>query len=309
MKKINEEYAKEIAIIKLSNVETKTSNTLKEKEEMLLAKQHKLKQLVAKGLIQGNALITMETDLKREQIEIEQKLHQVKIANAFELAETITNFANQRASQVREAADSELGIINEQQQKEMDALKNRASYQRASAKRQDIMEQEIIKKHEKREKEVRKKANKRLLMAFRAEQALKISNAVMNTSEAITKAMAQTGIFGAAWVPIIKAMGAIEIAMIASQAPPKMAQGGMVGGRRHSQGGTMIEAERGEYVISRRGVDAIGIEALNRINAGAGGGSVNISFAGNVLSKDFIEDEAIPQIKEAIRRGADIGIG
>ena len=89
----------------------------------------------------------------------------------------------------------------------------------------------------------------------------------------------------------------------------KYAQGGYVGGRRHSQGGTMIEAERGEYVVSRRGVDAIGLEALNRINAGAGGGSVNISFSGNVLSKDFIEDEAIPQIKEAIRRGADIGIG
>ncbi len=89
----------------------------------------------------------------------------------------------------------------------------------------------------------------------------------------------------------------------------KYAQGGYVGGRRHSQGGTMIEAERGEYVVSRRGVDAIGLEALNRINAGAGGGSVNISFSGNVLSKDFLEDEAIPQIKEALRRGGDIGVG
>ena len=89
----------------------------------------------------------------------------------------------------------------------------------------------------------------------------------------------------------------------------KYAQGGLVGGRRHSQGGTMIEAERGEYVVSRRGVDAIGLEALNRINAGAGGGSVNISFSGNVLSKDFLEDEAIPQIKEALRRGGDIGVG
>ena len=71
----------------------------------------------------------------------------------------------------------------------------------------------------------------------------------------------------------------------------------------------MIEAEKGEYVISRQGVESAGIEALNRINAGAGAGSVNISFNGNVLSKDFIEDEAIPQIKEAIRRGADIGVG
>jgi len=88
----------------------------------------------------------------------------------------------------------------------------------------------------------------------------------------------------------------------------KFEQGGMVGGRRHSQGGTMIEAEQGEYVMSRNAVNAIGVEAMNRINQGGGAGSVNISFSGNVMSQDFIENEAIPQIKEAIRRGADIGV-
>ena len=88
----------------------------------------------------------------------------------------------------------------------------------------------------------------------------------------------------------------------------KFEDGGLVGGRRHSQGGTMIEAEQGEFVMSRNAVNAVGIEAMNRINAGGGAGSVNISFAGNVMSQDFIEDEAIPMIKEAIRRGADIGV-
>ena len=88
----------------------------------------------------------------------------------------------------------------------------------------------------------------------------------------------------------------------------KYEQGGLVGGRRHSQGGTMIEAERGEYVVSRRGVEAAGIEALNRINSGAGGG-INISINNPILSKDVVEDDLIPQIKEAIRRGADIGVG
>ena len=61
--------------------------------------------------------------------------------------------------------------------------------------------------------------------------------------------------------------------------------------------------------MSRKAVDSIGIETMNRINQGGGAGSINISFNGNVLSKDFIEDEAIPQIKEAIRKGADIGVG
>ena len=33
------------------------------------------------------------------------------------------------------------------------------------------------------------------------------------------------------------------------------------------------------------------------------GGGGQIIFQGNVLSKDFIEDEAIPMIRDAVRRG------
>ena len=40
-----------------------------------------------------------------------------------------------------------------------------------------------------------------------------------------------------------------------------------------------------------------------------GGAAVNITFTGNVLSDDFIEDIAIPRIKDAVRRGADLGVG
>ena len=59
--------------------------------------------------------------------------------------------------------------------------------------------------------------------------------------------------------------------------------------------------------MSRNAVDAIGVENLNRMNQG-GGGAVSVTFTGNVMSQDFIENEAIPQIKDAIRRGADIGV-
>ena len=104
----------------------------------------------------------------------------------------------------------------------------------------------------------------------------------------------------------VAAQGAMQLKAIDAA---KYEQGGLVGGRRHSQGGTMIEAERGEYVVSRRGVDAAGLEALNRINAGQGAGGINISINNPVLSKDVVEDDLIPQIKEAIRRGADIGVG
>ena len=104
------------------------------------------------------------------------------------------------------------------------------------------------------------------------------------------------------------AMGAAQIKMIKAQKPPTMAEGGLLGGRTHSQGGTLIEAEKGEFVVSRSAVDAIGVETLNRINEGPGISNINVTFAGNVLSQDFIENEAIPQIKDAVRRGADLGV-
>ena len=85
--------------------------------------------------------------------------------------------------------------------------------------------------------------------------------------------------------------------------------GGYVGGRRHSQGGTIIEAERGEFVMSRNAVESIGLETLNQMNQTGGGGNINVSVTGNVLTQDFVEGELAESIKEAVRRGSDFGIG
>jgi hypothetical protein len=89
----------------------------------------------------------------------------------------------------------------------------------------------------------------------------------------------------------------------------KFEHGGYVGGRPHSQGGTIIEAERGEFVMSRRAVESIGLETLNQMNQGGGGASINVSVTGNVLTQDFVEGELAESIKEAVRRGSDFGIG
>ena len=91
------------------------------------------------------------------------------------------------------------------------------------------------------------------------------------------------------------------------------ATGGMIPMQGYATGGGVdnvpIMAQEGEYVINRRAVESIGVENLNRMNrTGQSSGGVNVTFSGNVMSRDFIEEEAIPQIKDAIRRGADIGI-
>ena len=89
--------------------------------------------------------------------------------------------------------------------------------------------------------------------------------------------------------------------------------GGMVRPMSYHSGGEVDDVpallQEGEFVMQRSAVDSIGIENLNRMNrTGQSQGGVSVSFSGNVLSKDFIEEEAIPKIKDAIRRGADIGI-
>tara|TARA_R100001443_G_scaffold1147_1_gene4430 strand:+ start:5147 stop:6880 length:1734 start_codon:yes stop_codon:yes gene_type:complete len=66
--------------------------------------------------------------------------------------------------------------------------------------------------------------------------------------------------------------------------------------------------QEGEFVMRRSAVESIGIENLNRMNRTGQAGGVNINFSGNVLSDSFIEEEAIPKIKKAVRRGADLGI-
>ena len=78
---------------------------------------------------------------------------------------------------------------------------------------------------------------------------------------------------------------------------------------KFAQGGQFI-TEGAEAIVvgdNPSGRERVTVEPLGG-DPGFSGSSVNINFSGNVLSQDFIEDEAIPMIKEAIRRGADIGV-
>ena len=57
------------------------------------------------------------------------------------------------------------------------------------------------------------------------------------------------------------------------------AEGGMIGGNRHSNGGTMIEAERGEAIMTRGAVTLFGplLSAINQMGGGTSFGSTMVS--------------------------------
>ena len=177
---------------------------------------------------------------------------------------------------------------------ELSALKDSEKYRRADSERRAYMEKDLSKKFAKERKRI-----------WKFEKMNKITTAGMNIAEGITKALAYGPIAGPILAGIIGAMGAVQLAMIQSTPPPKFAKGGMVGGNLHSAGGTMIEAERGEFVMNRNAVQRIGADNLASMNAGGGGMNINISAP---LIDDTIVDSIIPKIKEAVRRGSDIGL-
>ena len=74
----------------------------------------------------------------------------------------------------------------------------------------------------------------------------------------------------------------------------KAEKGGMIGGNRHSSGGTVIEAEQGEFIMSRSGVQSVGVDNLHAMNTGGapkaeaggvvGGGQDMTEFTNAVLN-------------------------
>lgn len=125
---------------------------------------------------------------------------------------------------------------------------------------------------------------------------LALAGAYIDMYAGATKAFQQGGVLGFASSLAIIAQGTSNIAQINAQ---KFEQGGLVGGQRHSQGGTMIEAERGEFVMSRNAVDSIGINNLEQMNQGSGGGiTLNISAP---LVDETVLDTIIPAIEKAQR--------
>ena len=143
--------------------------------------------------------------------------------------------------------------------------------------------------------------------------AWKVASSISNVALGVTQTWRDETLPTWAKIALSAAQLTQGYAQIATIQGQKFEQGGLVGGKRHSQGGTVIEAERGEFVMSRRAVSRIGVGNLEQLNnspqnPSSFGGTVNIAFNGNVMTDDFIEDTAIPKIKEAVRRGADIGV-
>jgi len=179
---------------------------------------------------------------------------QVRIDKISEYAQTAISVFNQINEISKLASEQRIEQINTSSQVELDAINNSDMLERDKIKSRAILEKKTAQAIavEKRKQAV-------------ADKALAIFEIGINTAIAISKA---NTLVPPANIPAIiaaAAVGAVQLAAALAKPIPKFERGGEIGGRRHSQGGTMIEAEQGEYIINRRQTSAHRRE-LNALN-------------------------------------------
>ena len=227
-----------------------------------------------------------------------------------QMTDMINTTAQMSIDQRRAALDAELEEID----RNNDAIRKSAKYQMASGRMRMVMDAKMEKAR--KEKEAEQDQARRDL--FKKEKELQVRSAIMNTAGAIINALTvKPAWLGYAMSIMFAALGAEQISMIKSQQYTGRF-GGLIGGKLHTGGGTNIEAEKGEYLMRREAVSNLGVGFMDAVNTGNKGivnsvtnnrsndQVVNVHFSGNILSDDFLEDEALPKIKEMLRRGSDI---
>lgn len=135
--------------------------------------------------------------------------------------------------------------------------------------------------------------------AFEKKKKMDSREAVMNGIIAISKIFAQRGFLLA--LPEVIAMGAQTATQVAQIQSQKFRFGGNVGGKSHSQGGTMIEAEKGEAIIMKEAVNPVTAPILSAINQSYGGAPIEAlnSFRGGASAPTQMQTQTIEVVNVA----------
>lgn len=144
---------------------------------------------------------------------------------------------------------------------------------------------------------------------FKLGKALAYAKAIMNASEAVTKAWAQGGIYGAALAAITAAATAVQIGKIKSTKMPTYKRGRVP----VLASGYVPEDHFPAYIGAKEAVmtkeatvaNADVLAAMNKTGQRIGTGDTivnqNNNFSGNVMTRDFIRDQVISELETQAR--------
>jgi hypothetical protein len=202
-------------------------------------------------------LINAETEAAiREE---RRKTTEQGINDAIELVDTTLEVFNAIVEFQKQASENRIASIEQVRDTEIAAINESTDFESSKIRQREAAE---LRANRAIAQEKQKQAKR--------DKALALFQAGIDLAVSIVKTGAQLGYPAA--IPFQVAagiIGGIQIAAIAAKPLPKFKKGGIVGGQSHEAGGTMIEAEKGEYVVNRSSVarhrDAL--DAMNRSSA------------------------------------------
>lgn len=189
-----------------------------------------------------------EEELERKQEILDKELEQIE--DAYDKQQEVVQKYSDNINSIEDELSSARGdrrafLVDQLAQQREAMLQEQATEQK-------IEEQKIA--NQKKQEQLQKQQDALEKKRKNQEKRANIIQATINTATAVTNALATPPWFlGVALAATAAALGAAQIGIIASQ---KFADGGLLNGKSHSQGGipvgnTGIEVEGGEYVINK----------------------------------------------------------
>lgn len=211
-------------------------------------------------------LLEKELEMLEEQFARQEELYNRHNERVNEIEGSLTNARGDRRLALIDQLNAEVWEREQAWNEEQRINKEKE----ANEKKQKMLEE--------REKQIEKKRRKE-------QQKIDIMQAIANTALGVTNALRLQPIvpLGVAMAALVGALGATEIATIASQ---KFADGGLLNGKSHSQGGmkiegTNMEVEGNEFVVNKKSTQA-NLPLISYINQKRG--AVSISEIEEVLN-------------------------
>lgn len=209
-------------------------------------------------LIEAETQAAIRDERKKSADERKKDLEE-QIEEIAQIAQQAGELVTGLLSIAKEQSQARIDQINEQSKAELDAINKSA-------------QSEVDKQRQREANELRtnRKIAAEKIKQAKLDRATALFEVALNTSIAVSKSIAASPqTFGLPFSAFALAQGLIETTLILSKPLPKYKRGGMVGGRSHEAGGTIIEAERGEFVVNRNAVSRhrSELDALNTSSA------------------------------------------
>lgn len=283
-----EQYKNNGAII--AELRIKQINDLNKIEEAQRLKEQQIDQEKIKASQNRiDAIQKQEDDFEQETRDRNQRMLEDGVRSMQQEVEARQRLQDQLGSTIVGLSKSVGSIISNINQGKIDNIEANAKSEQEILDRQYRMQLISKEDYEAKSNEISKTARaeetKLKRQTFETNRNIALIEAGINVAQGVTKALASApppGNFALA--ALVGVLGAAQIAAIIAQPTPKFEKGGKVGGKRHSQGGTLIEAEQDEWII-RRDMAIKNDRLLRAVNSGQGDAFIKVNYIAPALKE------------------------